>query len=340
MTKATLAFFACVAATALYAQDLAPELAPLVAKHKADQAAVEAQKSAALARLQQAYEAVLDGAEKAATTAGALEVVAAIAKEREALKSGLMAPAFPESLPKTLQAARKVCLDGIVRVSADQGPRRKAIDADYLRALAALQSRAAGNAELAKQVAAEKANLLASVSAGTSAGDPKPAAANSRNVVVNGTFDVVDTEGHPLRWRFFGTSGADVCKVARGENPVLRMTVGNVPQSLGAIQTIEVPPSARTVLIRGRVHGKATDHKADDSNSGANIAAQFVVADDHPMDGPDKGWKIAIGGHDGGWKTLTKTFPVQSGAKLMEIACISWWVAGTFDFDDIEVEFH
>ena len=87
-------------ATALHAQDLAPELAPLVAKHQADLAALDAQKAAATTRAQQPYVSALDGAEKTATTAGALEVVAAISKEREALKSGLMAPAFPEGLPK------------------------------------------------------------------------------------------------------------------------------------------------------------------------------------------------------------------------------------------------
>ena len=89
----------------LHAQDLAPELAPLVAKHKADLAALDAQKAAATARVQQTYVAALDGAEKTATVAGNLAVVAAITKEREALKTGLMAPALPEGLPKTLQPA-------------------------------------------------------------------------------------------------------------------------------------------------------------------------------------------------------------------------------------------
>src|SRR5678815_979659 len=124
----------------LHAQDLAPELAPLVAKHKADLAALDAQKAGAIARAQQPYVAALDSAEKTATTAGALEVVATITKEREALKTGLMAPALPEGLPKTLQPARKSCLDATARVSADAGPRQRAIDAEYLRALAALLS--------------------------------------------------------------------------------------------------------------------------------------------------------------------------------------------------------
>ena len=159
----TLLALAIAIATTLHAQELAPELAPLVAKHKADIAALDAQKDAAIARVQQTYLAALDGAERTATTAGKLEVFAAITKEREALQSGLMAPALPEGLPKILQSARKAYLDGTARVTAYVQPRQKAIDADYLRTLAGLQARASGKPELATQIDAEKKNLLASV---------------------------------------------------------------------------------------------------------------------------------------------------------------------------------
>ena len=153
-------------ATMLHAQDLAPELAPLAAKYKAALAALDAQKAATLARVQQTYGIALDAAEKTATTAGSIEAIAAITKEREALKSGPLAPAWPENLPKALQAARKAFLDGAARVSADETPRRKAVDADYLRALASLQPKAAGKPELAAQIAAEKEKVLGMVPAG------------------------------------------------------------------------------------------------------------------------------------------------------------------------------
>jgi hypothetical protein len=153
-------------AVPLHAQDLAPELAPLAAKHQADLTALDAQKAAAVTRAQQPYVSALDGAERTATSAGTLEVVAAITKEREALKSGVMSPSFPEGLPKALQSTRKSCLDAMARVGTDAAPRQKAIDADYFRALASLQTKAAAKPELAQQIAAEKEKLLANADAG------------------------------------------------------------------------------------------------------------------------------------------------------------------------------
>src|SRR5437868_3851144 len=108
-----LALLAAVAlVTPLHAQFFAPELEPLAAKHRADQAALDAQKAVAITRVQQPYGSALDEAERTATSAGALEVVAAIANERKALKGGQTMPdTFPGGLPKTLQSPRKACLE-------------------------------------------------------------------------------------------------------------------------------------------------------------------------------------------------------------------------------------
>ncbi|HZJ15313.1 MAG TPA: hypothetical protein VFD27_09700 [Chthoniobacteraceae bacterium] len=157
----TLLVLALAIATTLHAQDLAPELESLVTKYKADLAAFNAQKASAMARAQQPYVSTLDGAEKTATSAGSLDAVAAITKEREALKAGPMRAPFPEGLPKALQAPRKAYLDAMARVDADLEPRRKTINAAYLQALASLQAKAAGKPDLATQIAAEKEKLLA-----------------------------------------------------------------------------------------------------------------------------------------------------------------------------------
>jgi len=333
MTTPRLAALVFMFAMALHAQDLAPELAPHAAKHKADLAALDAQKAAAMTRAQQPYLAALEGAEKTATTTGSLEVVAAIAKERQALKDGLMAPASPEGLPKSLQSARKACLDAIARTAADTAPRQKAIDAAYLRALVALQSKAAGNAELTKQITAEKANLLANVSSG--AGDAKQAQANNRNVVVNGTFDAIDADGHPRGWSFYGPGADTAFKVIReGANAVLHMTVDGAPVSIGESQPIPVPPRAKTITVRGKVRGKVEQHLPNDPNFGADVLARFQDANDK-----DVGQILLVGRPDGGWKALSQSGPVPPGAKTVGVACVGWWVSGTFDFDDIEVEF-
>lgn len=75
-------------------------------------------------------------------------------------------PLLPAGLPKSLGPARKAYIDGAARAAAEIAPKQKTVNADYLRALASLQPKAAGNAELTRQIAAEKENLLKNVNAG------------------------------------------------------------------------------------------------------------------------------------------------------------------------------
>jgi hypothetical protein len=158
--KALLAFLLTFT-TSLYAQEIAPELARLMAKYTADTAALEAQKGNALERVALAYVAALDAAERGETSAGRVAGVAAISHERGELKEGELKGAFPADLPKGLRSARKTYLDGSARVGADFGQRQERIVADYLRTLSALQIRAGSNSTLSQQIAAEKEKLLA-----------------------------------------------------------------------------------------------------------------------------------------------------------------------------------
>lgn len=155
------AFLLVLAASSAFAQTVAPELAPAAAKYKADMATLDAQRLAALAQAQKSHAAALDAAEKTATAAGNLPVVAAITKERESLIADTLTPNFPDGLPKNLLATRKAYLDAAAHIRANEATRRSAIGAEYLRALASLQSKAAANPELAQQIAAEKGKLLA-----------------------------------------------------------------------------------------------------------------------------------------------------------------------------------
>ena len=330
--KATVFILTLALATLLRAQDLAPELAPLAAKYKADIAALEAQKSAALARAEQTYSTALDGVEKTATAAGKLEVVAAVTKERESIKGGLMAPALPSELPKSLGPARKAYMDAAARAAAEIIPKRRAANAEYLRALASLQPKAAGNAELARQIATEKERLLSNAAAGVVG--PKPPG-SSRNVVVNGTFDLAETDGRPKGWSFYGPGAEDIFKVVRdGTNSVLRLTVTPAPLSVGVTQSFTIPERAKSITISGRVRGKLTDLHKDDSNAGANISTRQLSAEKKEV-----GWTLIKAGTDSGWKLFKETAPIKTGAREVSVSCVGWWVAGTFDFDDIEVEF-
>ena len=168
--KTISAAFAFAFVAMLHGQELAPELLPLVAKHKADLAALDEQKAAAIARVVQVYVAALDAAEAKAATAGNLQAIAAITQESNDAKSGSLRDAVPAELPKTLHAARKSCLDGIARITPDLAAGNDRLKADYLRALAALQTRAGGNAPLAAQIAVEKDRALRDITPTTPAG--------------------------------------------------------------------------------------------------------------------------------------------------------------------------
>jgi len=153
--------------TALHAQELAPELASLAAKYKADTAAIEGQRKTEASRLANVYGAALDAAEKAETSAGHVNTVAAITRERDSVKKDEVISTFPNDLPKGLRTARKGYLDGIERVVNELGQRQQRINADYLRALAAFQQRVGSNEQITKQIAEEKervfrANLVGS----------------------------------------------------------------------------------------------------------------------------------------------------------------------------------
>jgi hypothetical protein len=185
----------------VHAQDLAPELEPLAAKHKADLTAFNAQKAAAMARAQQPYLFALDGAERTATSTGSIDTVAAITKEREALKNGAMDAVFPGGLPKTLQAPRKACLDAMTRVAADLEPRRKTINAAYLQGLGSLQAKAVGKPDLAAQIASEKEKLIAN------AGDESPEAAKKRYV---GRWNVCFENGTVISPRTLNADGTSI----------------------------------------------------------------------------------------------------------------------------------
>ena len=193
------AIFLVVAASYASAQTLAPELAPAEAKYKSDITALDAQRAAALAQARRSHAAALDAAEKTATASGNLAAVAGITKEREALTRDLMAPNFPDALPKTLQTTRKAYLDAAARIRASDASRRSAIAADYLRALASLQSKASASPELAKQIAAEKEKLLGlTVPAATNT----PKATNQR--LSNANIKLIQSYFEEKTWEFSG----------------------------------------------------------------------------------------------------------------------------------------
>ncbi len=316
------------------AQTLAPELAPTEAKYRADVAALATQTAAALSQAQQTYARALGDAEKTATAAGALPAVAAIAREQAAVKDALLAPNFPADLPKSLQAPRKTFLENAARGRASEATRRRALDADYLRALATLASRAPADSPLAQQIAAEKAKLLATT-APTGAPPPAAAKGKGKNALSNGDFDQADAESRPLGWKLPDRSEATFKVVREGSNAVLHAEMHGALTPTFLSQEVAIPPRAKSVTISMRTRGKWEDRNVSDGFWGASAFGEFF-----DEAGKKVGDLIIAGGRDAAWKKESKTKDIPKDAKTFRFEFGFKHVIGVFDFDDVSAEFN
>jgi hypothetical protein len=310
----------------LGAQALAPELATIAMKYKADISALEGQRATAMAQALKPYETALATAEKSATAAGNVAAVGVIGAERVAITKGLMTPGFPPGLPKELQNPRRTYLDAVARIRTAEAPKRQALDGAYLRALTALGAKAAKESELAKQIDAEKQKLIASA-------PPAPSKQVGKNMVINGTFDAKDSTGGPAGW--FANEGDNTFKLARdGTNSVLRANAA-APGYAAIWQDIILPPRARSVTLSGRVRGTPKMRKPGEADFGAKIVGQFL--DQQEVGTQNFLWFPAE--INPNWKTLTLTQRIPEGMKALRVTIEYKFVTGDYDVDDIEVEF-
>lgn len=160
MNKIFLSICATLLAGPLTGQELGPELTPLATRHEAGIKAIDAERTVALDRVRQHYLDELATAEKTSSNAGRLSEVAAILKEREAMQVGALEITLPADLPKALERRRNEYVTATNAIDRDFAPKYQRVNAEYLRSLASVESRATGNPELQKQIAAEKAHLV------------------------------------------------------------------------------------------------------------------------------------------------------------------------------------
>ena len=146
--------------SAVFAQELVPELRTVVLKRQSDIAELEDRKTFIQGRARHLYLTAIAAVEAKATAAGHIPIIVALNREIEAVRAGKLASAFPGDLPKSLMNNRKAYADAEAKLAIDAAADRQRLDAAHLRALAALQPRAALNPVLAEQLATEKAATL------------------------------------------------------------------------------------------------------------------------------------------------------------------------------------
>lgn len=318
-------------APVLYAQDLLPELAGPAEKHKAANEALDKQKQEAIALATKPYLSALDGIEKSATAKGEIDLVAAVVKEREAAVAGSLDADLPVALPKIkLQSTRKALLTKLEQLNIDFAKRKKQSDADYLRFLATIQTKAASNPELAKQLATEKAALLASTSDNGGAGTATKGA-RGKNILMNGDFEKI-VNGKAEGWLY----GNAVTAETENKNSFIRFKTvpvdknGTVPSQY-VFQSIVLPSDVKSVVLSARC--RAT---IDQGSKGKPAA--FVVF----YDKNGKEIHFVYGNlpeYKGSWKTIEQIGLVPKDAVKAGFALTNDKCSGLIDFDDVEVTF-
>jgi hypothetical protein len=85
----------------------------------------------------------------------------------------------------------------------------------------------------------------------------------------------------------------------------------------------------------GRVGGKWETRDATHADWGAGIYAVNVSEKDEQFGN----WIGLSAGREPGWTSLSQTESIPKGSKAVHVECVLKFISGTFDFDDIVVEF-
>ena len=217
------------------AGELAPELAPLAQAHTSATEALAEQRAAELARLRKPYLDALAAADLAATEAGDTTALREIETEREAVNRGKLRAEMPKALPRKLSPVRRALVSAEPKAHAEFDKKQKALDAAYLQKLAGLQAKAAGNAALAEQIAAEKSRVVSGIHGAVT--DLKSDLAGTKWRLFEGEgFEELrfGTDGKVNgNWKY-EVSGRDKVKVIWDKSSSMNLTLGKDGASLAA----------------------------------------------------------------------------------------------------------
>lgn len=217
------------------AGELAPELAPLAQAHQTATEALAGQRAEELARLRKPYLEALAAADQAATEAGDTTALREIETEREAVNRGKVRAEMSKALPRKLSPVRRALVSAEPKAHAEFDKKQKALDAAYLQKLGALQAKAAGNAGLAEQIAAEKSRVVSGIHGAVS--DLKSDLAGTKWRLFEGEgFEELHfgTDGKVNgNWKY-EISGRDKVKVIWDKSSAMNLTLGKDGASLSA----------------------------------------------------------------------------------------------------------
>jgi hypothetical protein len=158
-----------------------------------------------------------------------------------------------------------------------------------------------------------------------------PAQTSPKRPLVNGDFDASPVGKPPSGWTPAYPTGTALV-ASEGKDTFLRLTNANAANA-GMLQVVEVPPKTTTVAVLGRMRGKPQNEKVD-KNAAVQVALRYLDAT-----GASINAAIVSSGNSPNWHTFRREFKLPPGCAKVEVAARSIFAVGTFDFDQVRVEF-
>jgi len=152
-----------------------------------------------------------------------------------------------------------------------------------------------------------------------------------KNALVNGDFRESPVGQPPSGWKPAYTT-VTALVASDGKDTFLRLA-NTQPANAGVSQLVDVPAKVTMVAVLGRMRGKPQNEKVDKQAAvqvalrymdaaGANISAAIVSSENSPN-----------------WHTFKREFKLPPGCAKVEVVARSIFAVGTFDFNEVRVEF-
>jgi hypothetical protein len=158
----------------------------------------------------------------------------------------------------------------------------------------------------------------------------EPAASPNRPLI-NGDFDGSPAGQSPTGWTAaYPNSGGVV--FSDGKDTFLRLA-NTQPTNAGMLQVVAVPLDAKTVTVLGRMRGKPQNEKIE-KRAAVEVALRYKDAK-----GANLSAAVVASGNSPNWHTFRREFNLPPGCAKIEVVARSIFAIGTFDFDEVRVEF-
>jgi hypothetical protein len=165
---------------------------------------------------------------------------------------------------------------------------------------------------------------------------------DGENLIENGKFEMVDSNGHPQGWTVSHPDYLRKCEttvemLAEGDTTFYRVTKHAASSPELGSQEITIPPGTGSLLVKIKMRGSGIVRGAERwALPGIAVTYLFEGSEDGKPGSLDKWPVIPVGDSD--WQEYEVIIPVRDNAPRASISIIGQGWTGTADFTDVEVE--